>query len=1357
VVLTESQRALLAARLRRGRERSPDGMVRRPPDTADLPLSRGQEQLWFLDRFAPGLATYNITCALRLRGPLDAAALHCALDALVARHEALRTRFTTSADGRPVQIVDPPSGAGTVDVDLAHLPAPDRADRVRELAATEGARPFDLAAGPVFRPHLVRLAEDEHVLIVVVHHIVFDGWSVGVLQQDLAALYEAETEGAQPPPEPLPIQFADFALWERERLASPVLSELVAYWRRTLDGFQTLELATDRPRPLVENFHGAVERFDFGADLLADLRELSRREGTTLFVTLLAAFQALLHRYTGQDDIMVGTVSANRSRSQLAPLIGYLVNTLPIRTDVSGDPSFRDLLGRVREATMGAYAHQDLPFADLVEALRVERDPGRSPVFQTTFTHVELAEIGERHGAGVSFGLADGLDDADTAKFDLALFAETGEHGFVLIAAYATALFDPATVRRMLGNLRELLAGVVADPERRIGDLAVLTAEERRHELAVWNETALELAGGCIHERFAAQAARTPDAVAAELDGAEVTYAQLDAQANQVARHLRGLGVVPEVLVGVSMAPSPRRIAVLLGIMKAGGGYVPLDPALPAERLAFMMRDTAMPVLVADDAAAAGPAPAAVRIVALDREGDAIARLDAHDPGYPADPDQTAYVIYTSGSTGVPKGVVVEHRSVVNFGLSLIERCGLGPQDRVLQFASLNFDVSVKDLLAALLSGGRAVLADSATRLSPVRLAALMREREVSFACLPPAVLSLLTGEDLPRLRTLLIGGEEFPADLARAWLRPGLRLFNAYGPTEITVNATLAEVDGSVLPPPIGTPLANQQAYVLDARLNPVPVGVVGELHIGGAGVARGYLNAPDLTATKFISDPFRPGPRARLYRTGDLVRRLPDGRILFVGRADGQVKIRGLRIELGEIETALVAYPGVAQAVAAVAADHAGDKQLVGYLRSETGAAPDLDRLRRHLAERLPGYMVPAHLLTLDAFPLNPNGKVDKAKLPTPGAPAAAPDAYVEPETPTQIALAAVYAALLGRERVGADDGFFALGGNSLRAMQLVSRIHRELKAEVNVAEVFLAPTVRRLAARIDRSRGAGPRIGTGPLVALTESGDGPPLFAVHAIGGTVFGYTPLAADLADRFAVYGIEAAGLAEGTAPAASLDAMAEGYLAALRAAQPTGPYRLAGWSMGGLIAFELARRLEEGGEQVALLALLDAPFTLPGRTGSEAQLAARFAADAARTLGWGAEDPAAYEADQADAGADSDPGGVADRLGRLARRLDAGGGDHAAVLAQVERRFAVFAAHTDLIAGYRPSGALRAETLLVGALRSPNVHALPHWAAILDPHVTTLTVDADHYALLQSPAVREITEQILKWPDVTTG
>ncbi|MDQ2957125.1 MAG: amino acid adenylation domain-containing protein [Actinomycetota bacterium] len=1332
-MLSDTTRELLAARLRRAKPTTTAPITARPVDLTEIPLSFAQEQLWFLDRFAPGKPTYNVPGRLRLRGPLEVDALQRALTAVRARHEALRTRLVEGPHGRPVQLIDPPAELPTPLVRLAET----------ELAAfctTEAARPFDLARGPLLRIHLLKLAEDEHVLLLVMHHSVFDAWSYGVLLRELSVLYEADVAGRPADLPALDVQFADYAIWERDRLDGAG-QELVDFWRQNLGGCESLQLPTDRPRPALESFRGGIERLNLGIEAIEGVRVLGRQQGSTPFAVLLAALQAVLHRYTGQHDIVVGAPSANRGKSKLQPLIGFLVNTLPIRTDLSGDPAFTELLRRVRENTVAAYAHQELPFAKMVEALGVARDPGRAPVFQVAMTFAEAPEPVRVADLRLRWEAVDLL----AAKFDLAFFAEIRTDGLWLEVAYASDLFEVTTVRRLLGHYAELLTGALAEPELRVSELPLLDEAELFAELVAFNDTAAELTTGCLHEIFQARVAEAPEAVAAVCGGEEISYAELNAQANQLGRWLSAQGAGPEVLVGIAMAPSIRRLAVLLGVLKAGAGYLPLDPALPADRLSFMMGDAAVPMVLTDSRSDQLTELGTV-VLAMDECWAAIGDCAPDDLGVELADSAVAYVIYTSGSTGRPKGVLVEHRQVANFAAGLIELLPISAADRVLQFASLNFDVSVLDMFATLLRGACAVLADRETLLSPPRLGQLMRSEHVSMTCLPPAVIELLTDQEFPDLHVLISAGEQLPTTLAQAWLRPGLRLINGYGPTETTVLSLAAEVTGDSWPAPIGLPLPNYQAYVLDHALNPVPIGVLGELHTGGASVARGYLNRPELTAERFIEDPFSDEPGARLYKTGDLVRRLPDGRISFVGRADGQVKLRGLRLELGEIEAALSRQPAVAQAVVLVRADRAGEQQLIGYLRAEPGVQPpDPAELKQQLSQWLPGYMVPAQLCWIEEFPLNASGKLDRTALLSVAAEDQPTGEYLPPATPTESALAGIYAELLNRDRVAADDDFFDIGGNSLQAMQLVSRIRTRLAVDLPVTAIFLAPSPRRLAVRIEAVQGGGTQSeAAGPIVPMSDGLGTEPLFLVHAVGGTVYAYAALAAELADRYRVLGIQAPGLAGEPAQAASLAELAAGYLTELRRVQPAGPYRLGGWSMGGLLAYEISQQLEADGQLVELLVLLDAPFAIEPDTADEQALAGQFVADALRTLGR----PEPIHADTGTvADGDADAGTVAEQLDRLASLLDPSG-DLAATRAEVGRRYGVFSAHRRLLAGYRPAGTVRARALLIGAENSPNAGAQSCWPAVLDQH-TRCRYPADHYTLLQPPLSREIAALIV--------
>ncbi len=1067
-VLSAAQRDLLAARLRKGRSAPPQGIERRPAG-AEVPLSFAQEQLWFLDRFAPALPTYNIPHLVWLSGELDVAALGRAVTALAARHETLRTRLVLGRGGQARQVIEDPAPVPLPLIELAEPDLDTARAWVREFGSEQAVLPFDLTTAPLFRLQLVRLAEREHALVMVMHHSVFDAWSLGVFLRELTALYdaesagteaesagtEAESAGSEAGLAELPIQFGDYALWERQNLQEPAAT-LVDYWRSSLAGAQSLQLSTDHPRPARESFRGQVQWLNLGTDLLAALRTLSRDQGCTLFVVLLSGLFAMLHRYTDQDDIVIGAPNASRSKEEQTGLIGFLVNTLPIRADLSGEPTFEELVRQVRERTVSAYAHQDLPFARLVDALEVPRDAGRSPVFQAVLTFADATD----HPQPAGLELRVEKIDLPAAKFDLNFYAEVRPDGLWVELAYASDLFDAATITRMLEHYGRVLAGAAAEPASPVGLLPMLSEQELYRELVEYNDTDAELPAGCLHELFEAQARRTPEAVAAVLDDEQISYRELNARANQLARRLRALGVGAQTLVGVCMQPSIDRLAGVLAILKSGGGYLPLDPALPEQRLSFMLSDAAVPVLLTDAGEPSVPTDAVV-VPVVAGEFAGLADTDLEPVAAASD---TAYVIYTSGSTGRPKGVVVEHRQAVNLVAGQLAYWQLGGDDRVLQFSSLSFDVSVLEIFTALAAGATLVLTRLATKLSPPRLGALMRDRRVSFACLSPAVLGLLADQDFPELRVLISAGEELRSESARRWLRPGLRLCNGYGPTEATVLAAFTEIDADLLPPPIGRPPANYRAYVLDSRLNPVPPGVVGQLHIGGAGVARGYLNRPELTAERFVADPFSADPRARLYRTGDLVKRLPDGNLSYVGRIDGQLKIRGQRVELGEIESALGRLPGVRHAVVIATEDGTADRDLIGYVCGTAEAVLDPAELKRQLAEWLPGYMVPSQLLVLDSLPMNASGKVDRAALPAPGSTADAGSA--QPSTVVETMLVEIYATVLGLDQAGVDASFFDIGGNSLKAMQLVGRLEQEMGLDVPVADVFLTPQPRELA---------------------------------------------------------------------------------------------------------------------------------------------------------------------------------------------------------------------------------------------------------------------------------------------------
>ncbi len=1056
----------------------------------ELPLSFAQQRLWFLDQLAPGNLFYNIPLAVRLKGRLDVAALERTLNEIVERHEILRTTFDT-VDGKPVQVIAPQREVPLPVKDLARLDQAERQAAVRQMAQDEAQRPFDLKAGPLFRAGLLRLEEEDHVLLLTMHHIVSDGWSMGVFVREVAQLYTTFASGEPSPLPELPVQYADFAQWQREWLQGEVLEKQLSYWKEQLgDSPPMLELPTDYPRPAVQTSRGATETLALPEELSESLKALGREEGATLFMTLLAAFQTLLYRYTGQPDVSVGTPVAGRGRPEVQDLIGFFVNTLVMRTDLSGGPSFRDLLRRVRKTALEAYANPDLPFETLVEALRPERDLSHTPLFQTMFIldtpSMEPLELPDLTLSPIE-------THSGAATFDLTLSITDLPEGLGGYVEYNADLFEPETIRRMIGHFQTLLEGIVVDPDRQIAALPLLTKVERHQMLFEWNNTARDFPrDACIHQLIERTVELQPDAPALVLEGETRTYRDLNRRANQLAHHLQWLGVGPDTVVGVLTARSSEMVEGILGALKAGGAYLPLDPAYPEERLAFMLEDSEAPVLLTQSHLrdhAARFAPAGTRLISLDTEWAAIAQEPETNPKSDVTPDNLAYVIYTSGSTGKPKGTMLRHRGLCN--LTDVQRRAFGIRgeggSRILQFSPLSFDASVWETFMALRNGATLCLARQQTLASGHELVQLMANVGVTNATLPPSVLAVLPQEALPDLETVISAGEACTAELVARWA-PGRQFVNAYGPTETTVCASMHVCDESdPESPPIGRPIDNTRLYILDAALQPVPIGVPGELVVSGVSLARGYLSRPELTAENFIPDPFSGGRGARLYRTGDLVRYRPDGDIDFLGRIDHQVKVRGFRIELGEIEAALGRHPHIQDNVVVAREDVPGDRRLVAYLVSGEASPGDVQEgvgltagsLRTFLRETLPDYMVPSAFVTLDTLPLSPSGKVDRDALPAPDR--SRPElerVYVAPRNETEETLARLCSGLLRVEKVGIHDSFFELGGHSLLATQFISRLGDAFQVELPLRTLFEHPTVAELAAAVEeaRQRGAG-----------------------------------------------------------------------------------------------------------------------------------------------------------------------------------------------------------------------------------------------------------------------------------------
>ncbi|HEX4966814.1 MAG TPA: amino acid adenylation domain-containing protein [Thermoanaerobaculia bacterium] len=1068
--LSPRKRELLLRQLAAKQAPTPvDRIPRQPREPGGrYPLSFSQLREWLLEQLDPGTPAYNMSGGARALGPLDLDALRRSVGEIVRRHESLRTSFHAT-QGEPVQAVSPEATVEVPLLDLSALPPERREAEASRLIAAERRLPFDLGEMPLLRFFVLRLGPEDHLAPFTMHHIVSDGWSIGLFFAELAALYEAFSTGAPSPLAELPIQYPDFAVWQRERLQGDLLAEQVGYWRDQLAGAPPLLLLpTDRPRPPIQRLRGGRLPFALSADVVRAARALAQREGASLFMVLLAAFQALLARWTGEDDVPVGTYTGNRGRAELEKLIGFFINTLVLRTRLEDGPGFRSLVKRVRDVTLGAFAHQEVPFEKLLEELRLDRDLSHTPLFQALFVlqnfplqEVEISRV--RLGPLVEGGTKTHVN------FDLELIlTETGDE-VQGTTGYNADLFDAGTIERLNRHLAALLEGATREPERPVHELPILAAAEREQLLGDWSGAAVAVPDPPppVHLLFAAQSARTPEAVAVEHEGVRVTYRELEERSRRLAHFLRQQGVGPETIVGLSADRSIELIVGLLGILAAGGAYLPLDPNYPPERLTWMLEDSGAPLLLTQHELSSS-VPSA-----------------SSNPSYPSDspePCNAAYVLYTSGSTGRPKGVVVEHRSLAAYALDAAAAYGLAPGERALQFASISFDTSAEEIYPALISGATLVLRPETMLDSVPRFLDELDRLEITVLNLPTAwwhtLAAGLGGAALPpRVRRVILGGEQALPEALAQWRRGTAghpaRLVNTYGPTETTIVATRQELAQELPSIPIGRPIAGARVYVVDRRLQPVPPGVAGELLVGGVGLSRGYLRRPELTAAAFVPDPFGGRPGERLYRTGDLVRfQSGSGVLEFLGRIDGQVKIRGFRVETGEIESVLTAHPQIEAAAVILREDDPGTPRLVAYVIPNPGSeTPTTSELRRFLADRLPEHMMPALFVPLPALPRTGSGKVDRRALPRPeGDRPRLEREYVPPASEVEEALAAIWAEALGIARVGAQDNFFELGGHSLLATQVIARIRERLRVDLPLITLFQMPTVEQLAVAVE-----------------------------------------------------------------------------------------------------------------------------------------------------------------------------------------------------------------------------------------------------------------------------------------------
>jgi len=1073
--LPEEKRKQLLAQLNKSNPKvAALKMERQDRSKNSFPLSFAQQRLWFLDQLEPNTSTWNIPIGFRLTGNLNEEALQNAILKIVERHEVLRTTFAIE-NGQPVQVIQPTGNVHLSIRDLTRLSSKARNVEFHKLAKEESGQPFSLATGPLFRPILFRLSADQYCFLLIKHHIISDAWSIGLYLKELRYFYNEACGFTQKPLPEIKIQYADFSVWQREWLRGSELQKQISFWKELLGSHPpVLQLPLDKPRPSVQTFPGEVAQVKYSVELCNRVRELAKTNGATMFMALLSAFKILMQRYSGQDDIVVGSPIAGRNRAESEALVGFFVNNMVLRTDLSGDPTFLEVLSRVKKMSLSAYAHQDLPFEKLVEELQPDRDLSLPPLFQVLFVfqnapveHLEFQDVKLRRV----------VSKHRTSRFDLTLYMAEKAKGpkrLVGVFEYNTDLFEEETIRRMISHLEQILWAIVEKPEIKIANVPLLSAAEFDKLIKRWNETGEEYSDTlCFQQLFEKQVAATPDAVAAEYSSEKITYLQLNKRANQLAIYLQDSGIGGDDLVGICMERSIDMLVALLAVMKAGAGYVPADPAYPKDRITYMLEDAKVSALISESKTLQyiGQANLQCNALAIDVEWPEISRNDASNLQPVSAANGLAYVIYTSGSTGRPKGVAISHQALINFLTTMQRKPGLVEADRLLAVTTLSFDIAGLELYLPLLTGATVVIASREISADGRKLASTLDEAKISIMQATPATWRMLldAGWTGDKKLKALCGGEAMPRDLAEKLVERTESLWNMYGPTETTIWSAVQKVDKTDRPIPIGKPIGNTKVYILDKNFNPVPTGIFGELYIGGDGLARGYLHRSDLTAEKFIPNPFAEKEGARMYATGDSARFFKDGSIDFVGRLDHQVKVRGFRIELGEIESSLVKRNDIDKAVVIVREDKPGDKRLVGYLIA-SGSEATLADLRTHLLETLPEYMLPSAYVYLDAFPMTSNGKIDRKSLPAPesGRPELGAD-YVAPKSELERAVALAWEKVLDIEKVGVNDNFFDLGGHSLLLVQVQTILSEKFRRDFSILDFFRYPTIETLAQHI------------------------------------------------------------------------------------------------------------------------------------------------------------------------------------------------------------------------------------------------------------------------------------------------
>lgn len=1193
--LPAEAQALIAQRLKKWEHRAAQPQRLRRRRATSAPLSFAQQRLWFLEQLDPGEPVYHVHCALRLIGPVQAQHLHAAINEIVRRHETLRTVFPTS-NGVPIQRVNPP-----LNVPLTRTII-DRTELHSRMEA-EAARPFDLSKDLMLRAAMFELAPDEHVLQFTMHHIASDAWSLDLLVDECLTLYRSLARRETPSLSKLPIQYTDYALWQREITEGDRLRPHLEYWKKKLANVRDiLELPTQAAAPDVPSCRGATCSVTLDRALFEKLNALAQDQNATVFIVLLAAFKALLHRYSGQDDVIVGTPISRRTEQQTEKLIGFFLNTVVLQTDLSGNPSYLETLQRVRDTALEAYAHQAVPFEKLVEELQPERDVRRTPFFRVMFTYQEppkpLPTLEGLRAERLNF-------DLGVAPFDLTLLARGTDHGLLLELEYKTDLFAEPTIQRMLGHFQKLLEGIVQNPQTAISALPLLTPTEERQLVREFNPPETEYPKTqCVHDLFEQQAARTPDAIAVKFGAYRMNYRELNERANQLAHFLRAAGVDVETRVAICAERSFETIVSVLGILKAGAAYVPIEPDEPPERLALKLRDSGAALLLSQKVLAPSLPKDCPKTIWLDADSATIARHPRTNPAAEARPNNLIYIIYTSGSTGMPKGVMIEHRAVVNHSVGFAQRFQLCAQDRVLQFAPLSFDVSAEEIFPTLITGGTLVLRPAGLAVSIRDFHPFVEHEKLTILNLPTPYWGQWIAEIEQRnltipesLRLVVVGSDSVTAEQLARWRTiapPHVRWCNAYGTTEATITATIYEPENDELPAcvPVGRPISNTQVYILDSHQELVPIGVPGEIYIGGDEVARGYLNRPDVEAARFVPDRFAHKAHARLNRTGDIGRWRADGNVEFLGRRDNQVKIRGFRIELAEVESAMLQSPWVKEAVVIAREDSATEKRLVAYFVPVEPEPALIGKLQQWLKAKLPAYMIPGAFVPLPELPLLANGKVDRKALPAPGpSRPELQEEFVPPSDSLEEKLVNIWRQVLGVEKVGINDNFFNLGGHSLLAVRLFAEIEKLTGWNLPLLSLFQSPTIKELAEIIRRTQSEQRR---SSILPVQPNGSRPRLFLVHgAGGGMLWGYANLSKHLGPDQPVYAFNSRGM-DGLDEFRSMEEMAAHYVRELRALQPEGPYYLGGYCFGGEVAFEMAQQLVAQGETVDMLAMINA-------------------------------------------------------------------------------------------------------------------------------------------------------------------